>query len=96
MCGRQKQAGLCEIQASLGYKTSSRVARAVTKRNPVREKDGWGKDEHLYSYVSPHKLLPTHSLSLYTLPEYTLWPFDLPELLNLKISSKAHRLLVIN
>ena len=31
----QRQADLCEFEASLVYKASSRTARAVTQRNPV-------------------------------------------------------------
>ena len=34
--GRQKQADLCEFEASLVYKASSRTARAI-QRNPVLE-----------------------------------------------------------
>ena len=33
--GRQRQVDLCELEASLVYKVSSRTARAVTQRNPV-------------------------------------------------------------
>jgi hypothetical protein len=33
--GRQKQGDLCEFEASLVYKASSRAARAVTRGNPV-------------------------------------------------------------
>ena len=32
---RQRQAELCEIEASLVYKASSRITRAVAQRNPV-------------------------------------------------------------
>ena len=32
---RQRQANLCEFEASLVYRVSSRTARAVTQRNPV-------------------------------------------------------------
>ena len=37
---RQRQVDLCEFEASLVYKASSRTARAVTQRNPVLEKNG--------------------------------------------------------
>lgn len=33
--GRQRQAGLCELKASLVYTVSSRTARATIWRNPV-------------------------------------------------------------
>ena len=33
--GRQRQEDLCEFEASLVYKASSRTARTVTQRNPV-------------------------------------------------------------
>ena len=33
--GRQRQVDLCECEASLVYRTSSKTARAVTQRNPV-------------------------------------------------------------
>ena len=33
--GRQRQADLCEFEASLVYKVSFRIVRAVTQRNPV-------------------------------------------------------------
>ena len=33
--GRQRQVDLCEFEASLVYRASSRTARAVTQRNPV-------------------------------------------------------------
>jgi hypothetical protein len=36
--GRQRQADLCEFEASLIYKESSRTARAVTQRNKTEEK----------------------------------------------------------
>ena len=32
---RQRQANLCEFEANLVYKVSSRIARAVAQRNPV-------------------------------------------------------------
>ena len=32
---RQRQADLCEFEASLGYRVSSRTAMAVTQRNSV-------------------------------------------------------------
>ena len=32
---RQRQADLCEFEASLVYRVSSRTARAVSQRNPV-------------------------------------------------------------
>jgi hypothetical protein len=32
---RQRQADLCEFEASLLYRLSSRMTRAVTQRNPV-------------------------------------------------------------
>ena len=35
---RQKQVDLCEFEASLTYKVSSRTARAVTEGNPVSKK----------------------------------------------------------
>ena len=37
--GRQKQVELCEFEASLVYRTSSRTARAVTQRNPVSKQN---------------------------------------------------------
>ena len=33
--GRQRQLDLCEFKASLVYRVSSRIVRAVTQRNPV-------------------------------------------------------------
>ena len=33
--GRQKQEDFCEFEATLGYRMSSRTAKAVTKRNAV-------------------------------------------------------------
>ena len=36
--GRQKQADLCEFEASLDYRASSRTARA-TQRNPVSKRN---------------------------------------------------------
>ena len=33
--GRQRQADLCELEASLVYRANSRIARAITQRNPV-------------------------------------------------------------
>jgi hypothetical protein len=35
---KQRQEDLCEFEASLVYKESSRTARTVTQRNPVLEK----------------------------------------------------------
>jgi len=35
--GRQSQADLCEFEASLVYKASSRTIEAVIQRNPVSE-----------------------------------------------------------
>ena len=35
MVGRQRQADLCKFKVNLFYKSSSRVARDVTQRNPV-------------------------------------------------------------
>ena len=35
---RQRQVGLCKFKASLVYKVSSRTARAVTQRNPIKTK----------------------------------------------------------
>jgi hypothetical protein len=40
--GRQRQAVLCESEASFMYRVSSRITRAVTQRNPV------SKDKHIY------------------------------------------------
>ena len=36
-CGRQRQADLCEFEASLVYKSSSRIAKGTHKR-PYLEK----------------------------------------------------------
>ena len=36
--GRQRQANLCELKASLGYKANSRTGSKATKRNPVSKK----------------------------------------------------------
>ena len=36
---RQRQADLCEFEAILVYRASSRIARAVTQRNPVSVKE---------------------------------------------------------
>ena len=33
--GRQRQVNLCEFEANLVYRVSSRTARSVTHRNPV-------------------------------------------------------------
>ena len=44
---RQRQVNLCEFEASLVYRTSSRTAKTVTQRNPVskerreRKKERW-------------------------------------------------------
>lgn len=35
---KQRQADLCEFESSLLYKNSSRIAKAVTHRNPVSKK----------------------------------------------------------
>jgi hypothetical protein len=35
---RQRQVALCEFEARLFYKASSRTARAVTQGNPISEK----------------------------------------------------------
>ena len=35
---REAEADLCEFEASLVYRTSSRTARTLTQRNPVSEK----------------------------------------------------------
>ena len=35
--GKQRQVDLCEFEASLVYRASSRTVRAVTQRNPVSE-----------------------------------------------------------
>jgi hypothetical protein len=37
--GRQRQVDLCELEASLVYKVSSRTARAVTQRNFVSKQN---------------------------------------------------------
>jgi hypothetical protein len=42
--GRQKQANLCELEASLVYRASSRTAKA-TQRSPVSKYKGKGKEE---------------------------------------------------
>ena len=36
--GRQRQVDISEFEACLGYRVSSRTARAVIQRNPVSEK----------------------------------------------------------
>ena len=43
--GRQRQADLCEFEASLVYKVSSRTASAVTQRNPVSEHEKKRKEK---------------------------------------------------
>ena len=38
--GRQRQVDLCEFQVSLGYRTNSRTARAVTQEKPCGGEEG--------------------------------------------------------
>ena len=33
--GRQRQVDLCELETSLAYRASSRIAKAITQRTPV-------------------------------------------------------------
>ena len=43
----QRQAHLCEFEASLVYRASSRTARAVTERNPVsKQNNNKNKQQH--------------------------------------------------
>ena len=44
--GRQRQIDLCEFEASLVYKASSRTARAVTTKNPVSKNKTKEGGEH--------------------------------------------------
>ena len=58
---------LCELEASLVYKASSRTARAVTQRNPVskskkRNKKGKGKRKKSF-WLSMNKLFPTDAVA---------------------------------
>ena len=47
--GRQKQADLCELEASLVYKANSRTARTVPQKSPVsKNKQTNKKSEHAY------------------------------------------------
>jgi hypothetical protein len=45
--GRQRQVNLCEFEASLVYKKSSRTARAVTQRNLVSNNNNNNKTQSI-------------------------------------------------
>ena len=52
--GRQKQADLCEFEASLIYRVSSRTARAI-HRNPVSKKKQTNKQTKQTYHDCPPK-----------------------------------------
>ena len=55
---RQRQADLCVFEASLVHIVSSRTARAVMQRNPVK---GWGKKNIVSSKVEGHHFVQGHA-----------------------------------
>ena len=50
--GRQRQEDLCEFEASLAYRGSSRTARAVTQRNSVLKKPKQNKTKTKISFLN--------------------------------------------
>jgi hypothetical protein len=57
--GRQRQVNLCELEASLVYRASSKTARTVTQRNPITIYIWISVRSRLAWYI---ELVPRHTL----------------------------------
>ena len=57
--GRQRQADLCEFEASLVHRASSRTARTVNTKNSVSKNQRWGEHPQTWrgSFVAQASLV---------------------------------------